>query len=247
MIKKIMMTLAAILVLAAAGLGGFAWHIYKKDFGVPYKGRARLDYNWKYHFAFLPKESLKFEGKYFSFMYPKFKKGSEFLAIKNGEDGFLVEGRNLLVVFWNKTDPAVIKSELSAQLKADKPIAPSLEFLKWLNPESYKLRETKAEDYPKFYNVEIEKINLKLGGEALRVSLWSKVQERPHMRFIIGLTPGGQVFKTETLVRYNASEELYGELVFPGHWMERTIPDAERDAQSAYFLEKFIETVEFKK
>ncbi|OGR45533.1 MAG: hypothetical protein A2X35_04060 [Elusimicrobia bacterium GWA2_61_42] len=248
MIKKILIALAAILVLAAAGLASFTWHIYKKDFGVPYKGLARLDYNWKYYFAELPKEESTFEGRLYSYKYPIFKHDRGVVPVDNDIYELAEDSHKFLCVLWDKRDPAFIKAELLKSLGANEPAVPSYEFLQWLHAaDNIPVETGQRTEYHKLYDIKTEKITFGRGGEGLMVSSWSKVQEKPHMKFIAGVTPGGQVFRTRTLVRHNASEEFYRELVLPGVLTERVIPDAERDAQSAYFLNNFIETIEFKK
>lgn len=248
MIKKIIMTLAAISVLAGAVLGGFVWHIYKMDFGVPYKGRARLDYNWKYYSAELPKEEYTFEGRWYSYKYPKFSRSQKIIPVGSSAFELAEDNRKLLCVIWDGRNQAYIKSELLKYLSAREPVKPSQKFLQWLYFDGNIQQENERyAEYDKLFDIKTEKIAFSHGGEGLLISLWSKVQERPHMKFMAAVTPGGQVFKTRSLVRHNASEKIYEELVFSGAWIERVLPDAERDAQSAYSLKKFITTVEFNK
>lgn len=247
MIKKILMIQVAILVLAAAGLGGFSWYIYKKDFGVTYKGRARLDYNWKYCFAELPKEEYTFNGRLFSYKYPKFKVDREIAPIEDENGGYLVDGHWVLTVIWYKKDPGIIKTEFLRHLSGKEPAALSWEFRDWLHPNPpYAEPRGHHEDYDNFYETRAEKIMFKHGGEALLVSFLSKVPDRAHVKIIAGITPGGQLFKASIMVRYNVSQETYQELVFFPHTCMR-IPNPAHDAQSVYFLNKFIETLEFKK
>lgn len=247
MINKTLRSFQVLIALVAAGFGIFCLCIYKKDFGVPYKGRARLDYNWKYCFAELPKEEYTFNGRLFSYKYPKFKVDREIAPIENENGGYLVDSHWVLTVTWYKKDPAIIKTEFLRHLSGKEPAALSWEFRDWLHPNP-PFTEFKGyhEDYDKLYDTKLEKIRFKHGGEALLVSFLSKVPDRAHMKIIAGITPGGQLFKASIRVRYNVSQETYQELVFFHHTCRR-IPEPDHDAQSAYFLKKFIETLEFKK
>ncbi len=248
MIKKILMTLAASLLLAAAGLGGFAWHIYKKDFGVDYKGCARLHYNWKYYFAELPKEDYVFKGRLFSYKYPKFRMDSEMVPVEDENGGLIEDSGHVLMVRWSRKDPDFIKTELVGQLEDKEPKPFSRKFLGWLSPEdSYVESASSQNDYSKSYDVKSEKIKLKHGGTALLISLQSKVQDRPHVRFLAGVTPAGQVFRAKIRVRFNVSEGGYRDLVLRPTGTYGSTINPERDAQSAYFLKKFIETLSFEK
>jgi len=248
MIKKILTTLAAILVLAAAGLGGFAWHIYKKDFGVPYKGRARLHYNWNYYFAELPRDEGTFKGKEFSYKYPRFSEKDELRV--TGDDSYELseDGRRFLSVLLEERVPGPIRSELKKSLEAVGGVKPSDEFIEWLYFDTgLPPQKRDRNHYSRLFDVSAEKMGFKRGGEGLRVLFRSKTSDLPHMVFIAGVTPGGQVFRSRICWELNMSEQSYrAAFLDPSSTFGYNV-GPEQDAQSAYFLNRFLETLEFKR
>jgi len=146
---------------------------------------------------------------------------------------------------WSKDAPASIKSELSAHLASGGTDLPpfSAKFMQWV------LREPDKEylDPDKVYDTHLEKLNFKGGGYAILMSAQSKVEQRPHSKFLLGMLPGGYVFMLRNMVRYNASEATYRELGMSSYYQGIVYPDAARDAKSAYVLKRVLETFEFKK
>ena len=177
----------------------------------------------------------------FSFSYPDFSATNPIREFA----GLIVSDDNLLNIVWSKKTPISIKQELSAHLLSDRTDLPAFseEFMQWV------LREPDKEhtNSDKFYNKELKKINFKNGGSAILISVWSKVEERPHCKFVVGITPGGYVFIARNLVRHNATEATYRELMFAPFRTCTVYPDPERDARSACVLNKFLETFSFKK
>jgi hypothetical protein len=248
MIKKILMTLAAILVLAAAGLGGFAWHIYKKDFGVTYKGRARLHYNWNYYFAELPSGEGTFKGKEFSYKYPVFDENDGVRV--TGDDSYELseDGRRFLSVLLEVRVPEPIRAELKKNLEAAEAVKPSEEFIEWLYFDTGLPPQKKDRGYySKFFDVGMEKIKFKLGGEGLRITFRGKTNDFSHMVFVTGFTPGGQVFRSRTRFKLNMSEQSYrAAFLDPASTYGYNV-GPKQDVQSEYFLKRFLATFEFKR
>ena len=239
--KKIAIMLLALATLFAIVVGSLALYVYNLDCGVDYKGRVRLDYNWKYYFAACPKKEYKHEGKLFSFSYPSSSPTNPIREFA----GLIVSDDHLLDIVWSNKDPAPIKSELSAHLSAGGTdlSAFSEGFMQWLLREPDKVHP----DSDKLYNKHLEKINFRSGGSAILISLRSKVEQRSYYKFMVGITPGGYVFIVRNMVRLNASEATYRELMFNPFWTCTVYPDPARDAKSACVLNRFLQTFEFKK
>ena len=243
--KKILLVFGIIAALTAVLLGSLALYVYTREFGVDYKGRARLDYNWKYYFAACPKGEIPYSDKLFSFSYPKFKGISPMDAIVDTNHGLMFYGPEFLEVICHLDEPASVKSELSAHLLYNGTDLPafSKDFMDWVLCEA----EKEYSDSDTVYNTHLEKINFSGGGSAILMSLQSKTEHRPHMKYLVGITPGGQVFKVRNLVRYNVSEETYRTVVFSPHLPVIGYPDAARDAESASVFNTFLATFEYKK
>ena len=239
--KKLLTIAGWIAVCFAFILCLLAGYIYTMDLGVNYKGRARLDYNWKYYFAACPKKEYKHDGILFSFSYPSSSPKSPIHAFA---DSITVDD-HLVQIEWSKDAPASIKSELSVHLASGGTDLPpfSAKFRQWV------LREPDKEylDPDKVYDTHLEKLNFKNGGSAILMSAQSKVEQRPHSKFLLGMLPGGYVFMLRNMVRYNASEATYRELGMSSYSQGRVYPDAARDAKSACVLKRVLETFEFKK
>ena len=243
--KKVLIALGILAALSVVVTGALALYVYTRDFGVDYKGRARLDYNWKYYFAACSKEEYKFDGKLFSFSYPKLKGISPIDAIDNSNPGIIGYGPQFLEITWHLNEPASIKSELSSHLSyngTDLPVF-SKDFIDWVLCET----EKGYLDSDRVYDTHSEKINFRSGGSAILLSLHSKTEHRPHMKYLVGITPSGDVFKVKNMVRYNFSEAAYREAVFHSDKFYMQHPNPARDAQSACVLNRFLASFEYKK
>src|ERR1035437_5945322 len=133
-VKKALIAFGTLAIISIIAIGMFALHIYNLDLGVGYKGRARLDYNWKYHFAACPKDSYLFDGKLFSFSYPAFSPKNPMRE----KDGWIAFDDNTWDIDWYKDVPPSIKSELSGHLSYEGAVLPafSAEFMQWVILES---------------------------------------------------------------------------------------------------------------
>ena len=242
--KKLIIIVGTLAALSAVVIGALALYVYNLDLGVDYKGRARLDYNWKYHFAACPKEEYKYEGKFFSFSYPKLEKQYPLREINWDNGVAVVSDDKLFDISWYKFTPKQVKSELLDYLSSDGGKAfppPSQSFLHWV------LLGVEDSDFNKVYSVHLDKVHFKNNGAALLVSLISKVEKMRHYKVVVGVLPNGNVFQLKNTVRENASEKTYKYWVFSPSKSWLYGPRPEQDAQSACVLNRFMETFEFKK
>ena len=244
--KKVLIALGILAALSVVVTGALALYVYTRDFGVDYKGRARLDYNWKYYFAACPKEEYKHDGKLFSFSYPNSSRNNPVTEFDYPGRGSIAFDDHLLdFMEWTENVPASIKSELSSHLSyngTDLPVF-SKDFIDWVLCET----EKGYLDSDRVYDTHSEKINFKSGGSAILLSLHSKTEHRPHMKYLVGIAPSGDVFKVKNMVRYNFSEAAYREAVFHSDKFYMQHPNPARDAQSACVLNRFLASFEYKK
>src|SRR3989339_1744936 len=99
--KKTIIALGTFAALSFVVMGSLALYIYNLDLGVDYKGRARLDYNWKYYFAACPKEEHGYEGKFFSFSYPSFTPENPLKEVIDSNGGLVFSGDQFLDIIWH--------------------------------------------------------------------------------------------------------------------------------------------------
>jgi len=242
--KRIIIASAAVAAFLAAAAGSLAVFVYTRNCGVDYKGRARLDYNWKYYFTSCPKEGYRYEGKLFSFSYPKLEKENTLKEDLDINGGWVLDTYNRLDVQWTEKDEKGIKSELSGYLSSpDGLVTPSIGFMRWLVGTGPKV------------SVYIEKIKLKGGGEALIIS--GRGREDGYLPglegylghsyvFIVGLAPGGTIIKAEINAARNITEDIYRERMrAPTSW--RNYPTPGGNAEKTCVLNRFIKTFEIKK
>jgi len=242
-VRKALIVLGIIAALSAVGMGSLAFYIYRLNLGVDYKGRARLDYNWKYHFAACPKEEHKYEGRFFSFSYPKFQEKNPLCEISWNNGTAVVSDDHLFDISSYKSTPKKIKSELLGYLALADGKAfprPSQYFLHWL------LGSVEDPNFNKVYSVHLDKVHFKNNGVAILVSLSSKVEKMPHYKVVTGILPDGNVFELKNTVRLNASEETYRFWVLSPSKSWLYGPRPAQDAQSACVLNRFLRTFEFK-
>ena len=227
--KKLIIIVGTLAALSAVVIGALALYVYNLDLGVDYKGRARLDYNWKYHFAACPKEEYKYKGAFFSFSYPKFSANNPVSEVKESNGGLVSDGY-LLNIFWDETTDSHIKSELVGFLStSDGQVLPALsaDFMKWcvVPPD-----------------VHVKKVAFRRGGAAMLMS-----SQNSKYNYLFWIAPDGHVLRAYNLAILNLPEAVYRKFIF-GPFQSCTVyPDAVRDAQSACVLNRFMETFEFKK
>lgn len=250
--RKAIVLSAATGVILALLVGLFASFIYTRDFGANYKGRARLDYNWRYYFAACPKAEQKYEGKYFTFSYPELYKTDSIKENRLPTGTGNVVSAYLLNIWWHDKTEKEITQELSVYLHSPEGGAlssPSAGFLKWLTGEE------------KHDLVYTEKLPLKDGTVVLLLSGGGKEQGYlpglRHRPLILGVTkaythllwinPGGIVFNAEILSPMSGMEENYRERMTDSQYSDLVHSSAEKNAMRACVLDRFIETLEVNK
>lgn len=231
--------LLAFLALVAIG---FAAYLYSKNFGVPYVGLARLDYNWRYYSAQCPKDAYHFEGRAFSFDYPKFNAKDPIKEFMGTYGGMVYFDDKLMEIFWNPKESDGIKKELESHLgyRGSDMSSFSADFMRWLLPGEDKLPGELSE----IYEVKSEQISLRGGESAVLLTCMSKVREWPNMRYVVGITPAGAVFKLSSKIRFNVPNEFYWEEAGRSSLMG---PRPEQDAAAACAFRRVMDTFGFVK
>lgn len=239
--KKILIVITVCGLAAAAAFCVLMEYVYTRDFGVDYKGSARLHYNWKYCSAGCPEESYRYDGKVFAFSYPKYhtKYCQDSYPIWESPWGLSFDEK-LLDLDIDKDVPVPVKREISdyisGRIREAEP--PSKVFLDWLTGYD--------EDHYRIYGISLRRLTIKNGAIVLLVNATSKLESYPHEAYVAGITPGGQVYKVRNRVRFNASEASYREYGMAGVYLGRIPPDAARDARSACALKRFLDTLEYR-
>lgn len=242
--RKVIVLVAAtgaVLALAAAVLVLF---VYTRDFGVNYKGRVRMHYNWEYWLTSCPKKEFLYDGKYFSFSYPKFADKNPITETLNADGGLVFAYR--IDIRWYKRAGKSISSELSGYLarpEGNIPVLPSAVFMNWLT------------GYEKHASVYVEKLKLRDGSAAILLSGGGKehrylpgLETNPYHKYIyvIGSATDGVVFKAYIHAPLDMPEEVYRERVFGPHYTGVLYPSAENEAKGACVFDRFLKTLEIK-
>lgn len=237
--RKIILVSAGVSAFFTVFVGSMALYIYTKDFGVGYTGRARLDYNWKYYFTACPEGGHRYDGKFFSFSYPKLKDINPLRETTDLNQGSVSDGY-LLYFNWEEKPEKTIKSELLTYLSSpDGQGSLSEMFMRWLVGSGARVL------------VNAEKIKLKSGGAVVVISGQNRgYKYLPGLEsnfgrryvYIIGLNNDGILFKAKVNAPLNMPEAMYRERVFGTPISCSIYPDAETDAQSACVLNVFLRT-----
>lgn len=238
--KKIVIGLSAIAVLAAAGAIALVGYVYTRDFGPRYTGRARLDYNLKYFFAQKPEHRYKYSGELFSFTYTSSEPQNPIRAFGNSSKGNIFFDDHYLDVVWGQPVTSSIKTEIKTFLSGDRVVVlhPSAELSQWLLLESDK----DYLDFDRVYDSSVERIILSDENPALLFRFRSQIEERPNKQFLVALLPGGVIVKAANTISLNVSERTYRELLSPASPASGLYPDARRDANSANVFAQFLHT-----
>lgn len=242
--KKIIAVTAAVAALLVIAIGSLVLYVYTRNFGVDYKGRARLDYNWKYYFAACPKDEYLYHGKHFSFAYPKFHEKNPLREVKGVGNSAVLDGYLLSVFVYEKID-GKIKDELSKYLACpDGPVQGEI---------SKELMRRFVGSGPLGQPAQIEKIRIKGGGAALLFTgrradhdyLPGLEADFGHRHiFLVGFSSAGVLVDAEFLAPLDISEEDYREIAFGS--ANGMFLNIERDAQGACVFDRFIKTFEIK-
>lgn len=243
--KKLFLFLSSFLALAAVAAIGLSAYVYTRDFGVAYKGRARLDYNWKYFFCKKPANPYRYSGQLFSFEYLSYEQQNPVRDSVNSTGGMVLLDDHYLEITWRKDVPAAIKAEIAAYLSGDAAARPSptTQLSQWLLLES----DQDLTNFKDIYTISAKKAPLAGGNTGILFNYTSKTEQRPSKRFFVAVSPQGEVVKAANTIRLNVSEASYRELMFSPAKFSKLYPDPKRDAASLLIFERFLASFAFKK